>query len=297
MEKSIVEKEKRTHGSSAFPLALYDNYALFPEFSKKEIYLHWHEETELLHVHRGSARVKIDEQEAVLGQGEAAYVPSGAIHTARAADGSGFCFEAIVFSLDLLTSGIYDITQTHYINPLKLGRLQLPLFLRLKWEWEKRVVEEMLFLIAAERRKAPGYELAIKGALFKILSELIAQATRAPGDPHQRRQDLDRLKRVIQYIQANYTQRLSLEDMAGLSNLSKFYFCRFFKACIGKSPIDYLHYFRLLQAEKLLRETDMKIIDIAFAVGFHDLSHFNRLFHRQAGIAPSRFRSFEKALA
>jgi hypothetical protein len=198
MGKDVVEKEKRIHGSSAFPLALYDNYSLFPEFSKKEIYLHWHEEAELLHVHRGSAWVKIDEKEAVLGQGEAAYVPSGAIHNARSAAKNGFCYEAVVFSLDLLSSGIYDVTQAHYINMLKLGQLQLPLFLSLRQEWERRVVEEMLFLVAAARSKEPGYELAIKGAPFKILSELIAQGSRAPGDPHQMRQDLDRLKRVIQ---------------------------------------------------------------------------------------------------
>jgi transcriptional regulator GlxA family with amidase domain len=68
-----------------------------------------------------------------------------------------------------------------------------------------------------------------------------------------------------------------------------------FKACIGKSPIDYLHYYRLLQAENLLRETNMKIIDIALAVGFHDLSHFNRLFHKQTGSAPSHFRCAENA--
>jgi mannose-6-phosphate isomerase-like protein (cupin superfamily) len=225
MEKSIVEKEKRTHGSSAFPLALYDNYALFPEFSKKEIYLHWHEETELLHVHRGSARVKIDEQEAVLNQGEAAYVPSGAIHDARSVEDKGFCYEAVVFSLDLLTSGIFDVTQTRYIDRLKLGRLQLPCFIRPRQEWERRVVEEILFLIASERRKTPGYELAIKGALFKILSELISQGSPVPGDTHRKRQDLDRLKRVIQYIQTNYAQKLSLDDMAGLSNLSRYYFC------------------------------------------------------------------------
>lgn len=268
MDRSLVEKEPKSHGTSTFPFAVYDNYERYPDYSKTVLYLHWHEEAELLHVIKGAARVQINDNESVLREGDIACVPCGAIHTAVATSPGGFCFKAAVFSLNFLTSGISDVTQLQYINRLKLGQFQLPIFVGRKRAWERRVALEFTSLLEADRERRMGFEMAVKGALFKIFSELVAQGAEVEGDSHRKRQDLDRLKLVIQYIHANYSQRLSLNDMAALSNFSKYYFCRFFKAAVGKSPIDYLHYYRLLKAEQLLRDTNLKIIDIAYEVGF-----------------------------
>jgi two-component system response regulator YesN len=54
--------------------------------------------------------------------------------------------------------------------------------------------------------------------------------------------------------------------------------------------VEYLHYYRLLQAEQLLTSTNLKVVDVAQEVGFNDLSSFIRLFHRQTGLTPSRYR-------
>ncbi len=294
MDRSIVEKE-RTHGSSIFPLGVYDNYELYPEYSKQLLYLHWHDETELLYIRKGAALVLIDENESVVREGEAAFIPSGAIHTAVVANSREFWFNAVVFNLNFLMSGVSDVIQLQYIDRIKMRSLQLPLYIGKKAEWSRRILGELVFLFSTSRRKAPGYELAIKGSLFKIFAELVSQGADAPAAAHRTKQDLDRLKLVIQYIHANYAQKLSLDDLAALSNLSKYYFCRFFKSCIGKSPIDYLHSYRLLKAEELLKETNLKVVDIAFDVGFNDLSHFTRLFHTQTGVTPSQFRNRKKS--
>jgi AraC-like DNA-binding protein len=291
MDKASVEKEAKRHGTLGFPLAVYDNYDLFPEYSKTTMYLHWHDEAELVHIRRGSARVQIDDNECLLRQGDVAAIPGGSLHTAVAAGGKDFWFDAVVFSMNLLTSGMSDVTQLEYVNRIKLRSLHLPLFVRRRALWEKRVAEEVRVLISAERARVRGYEMAVKGSLFKIFAELVARGTEPPVDSRRKRHDIDRLKLVLQYIHTSYAQKLSLDDMAGLSNLSKYYFCRFFKAAVGKTPIDYLHWYRLVQAEQLLKETDLKVIDIALEVGFSDLSHFTRLFHKQAGATPSQFRA------
>jgi AraC-like DNA-binding protein len=293
MDRSIVEKET-THGSSIFPLGVYDNYDLYPGYSKQLLYLHWHEETELLYIRKGAALVQIDENESVLRAGEAAFIPSGAIHTGMVANSKEFWFNAVVFNINFLTSGVSDVIQLQYIDRIKMRSLQLPLFIGKKSEWGRRIINELVFLFETSREKSPGYELGIKGSLFKIFSDLVSRGEDAPVSSHRTKQDLDRLKLVIQYIHANYAQRLSLDDLAALSNLSKYYFCRFFKSCIGKSPIDYLHFYRLLKAEELLKESNLKVVDIAFDVGFNDLSHFTRVFHMQTGVTPSQFRNRRK---
>ncbi len=290
MDRRIVETE-RTHGSSIFPLGVYDNYELYPEYSKQLVYLHWHDEAEFLYIRKGSAVVQIDERESVVREGEAAYIPSGAIHTAVVHNAKEFWFNAVVFNLNFLTSGVSDVIQLQYIDRIKLRGIQLPLFIGKRLAWERRVIEELVFLFSCSRRKAPGFELAVKGSLYTMYAELVSQGTDAPATTQRTRQDLDRLKLVIQYIHANYPQKLSLDDMAALSNLSKYYFCRFFKLCIGKSPVEYLHFYRILKSEELLKETNQKVLDIAFEVGFNDLSHFTRLFHKQTGLTPSQFRN------
>lgn len=290
MDKAAVEKEAKRHGSAAFPFAVYDNYDLFPEYSKTTMYLHWHDEAEFVQIRRGSARVQIDDNDCLLKEGDVAVIPGGSIHTAVATTVRGFWFDAVVFSMNLLTSGMSDVTQLAYVSPIKTRGLHLPLFLRGRSVWERTVADEVRTLIAVERAKARGYELAVKGSLFKIFAELVARATEAPEGSHRKRHDIDRLKLVLQYIHSSYPQKLSLNDLARLSNLSKYYFCRFFKSAVGKTPMDYLHWYRVVQAEQLLRDTDLKVIDIALDVGFHDLSHFIRLFHKQTGTTPSRFR-------
>jgi AraC-like DNA-binding protein len=291
MDRLSVEKEARRHGSSAFPLGVYDNYRRYPQYSKRGIYLHWHDEAELIHIRRGSARVQIDDNEVVLKKGEAAFVPPGSIHSAMSTDGKDFWFDAVVFNLNLLSGRISDVTQLRYINRLKMREIQFPLLIGKDEEWGGRIHDEIESLIAADREMPKGYEMAVKGCLFKIFSDLTAQSTESPPDNHRKHQDFNRLKIVLRYIHSNYSQKLTLDDMARLSNLSKYYFCRFFKSAVGKSPIDYLHYHRLSKAEILLKESNLKIIDIAYEVGFADISHFIRLFHKHAGVTPSQYRA------
>ncbi len=263
MDKASVEKEAKSHGSLGFPLAVYDNYDLYPQYSKKAMYLHWHDEAEFVHIRKGSARVQIDDNECLLKEGEVAAIPGGSLHTAVSVPGKDFWFDAVVFSMNLLTSGMSDVTQMSYVNRIKMRSLNLPLFIRSRASWERRVADDVRALVATERGKARGYEMAVKGSLFKIFAELIARGPEPAVDGRRKRQEIDRLKLVLQDIHSRYAQKLSLDDMAWLSNLSKYYFCRFFKAAVGKTPIDYLHWYRLVRAEQLLQETNLKVIDIA----------------------------------
>jgi len=291
MDRSLVEKEKRLHGSAALPIALYDNYRFFPQFSKRLLFLHWHDEAEFVLIRKGAVRLQVDGSEYNLRKGDAAQVPSGAIHTAVSANGRDFWYDAIVFSVNFLTSGVSDITQLQYIGRIKLRQLQLPILISTRQAWGRGVVRELMDLIEAARRKAPGYELALKGSLFKAFSILVSKGSVTPDAAHRKYRDLHRLKFVIQYIHENYAQKLTLHDLAALSNLSKYYFCRFFKECIGRSPVEYLHSCRLLKSEQLLKDTNLKVVDIAYEVGFTDLSHFIRLFHKATGVSPSLFRN------
>jgi len=98
------------------------------------------------------------------------------------------------------------------------------------------------------------------------------------------------LERSIALIQSQYARALSVEELAGESRLSKFHFIKVFRAYTGQTPHRYLTSFRILQAKRLLLETQRTVEEIADAVGFSDGKHFISTFKNTTGITPLQFR-------
>ena len=92
------------------------------------------------------------------------------------------------------------------------------------------------------------------------------------------------------WIEANSHQDIALEDVAREAGVSPFHFLRAFSAVLDVTPHQYLVRSRLRRAARLLVDDDKSITDIAYDVGFGDLSNFVRTFHRAAGVSPLKFR-------
>ena len=86
----------------------------------------------------------------------------------------------------------------------------------------------------------------------------------------------------------------SIQSAAAEAGLSPFHFLRLFARVLGVTPHQYLIRSRLRRAARLLAEVPRSVTDIAYDVGFGDLSNFVRSFHRAAGVSPSGFRRAAK---
>lgn len=100
----------------------------------------------------------------------------------------------------------------------------------------------------------------------------------------------ERVKRVKDYITANYAQDIKLKELADLVCISEDSFSRFFKHKTGRTPNRYLIDYRLGIAARLLLTTHLSVAEIGYSCGFNTLSHFNRLFRESKGCTPSEFR-------
>jgi AraC-like DNA-binding protein len=98
------------------------------------------------------------------------------------------------------------------------------------------------------------------------------------------------LRRIREYIDDNIEQRISVELLAGIANLSICYFVRAFKQSMGVTPHDYLIRRRVERTKELLFGTNMPLSEIALAAGFADQSHFARRFRQHVGISPRDYR-------
>jgi AraC-like DNA-binding protein len=127
------------------------------------------------------------------------------------------------------------------------------------------------------------------GLLFA--ARLVALVTgRAPPPPRTTARDRRRAVAAALWIDAHAHEPLDLDGTAHQAGLSPFHFLRLFGSVLGVTPHQYLVRARLRRAAQLLASDERAITDIAYDVGFGDLSNFVRTFRRAAGVSPRAFR-------
>lgn len=101
----------------------------------------------------------------------------------------------------------------------------------------------------------------------------------------------DKLIEVINFINENYQESISLKQMADVACITEQSFCRFFKRRTQKSFSQYIREIRISKAKDLLIQTNNSVIDIAHQCGYNSDSHFCRVFKDQVGKTPLKFKS------
>ncbi|MBR6770130.1 MAG: helix-turn-helix domain-containing protein [Lachnospiraceae bacterium] len=92
------------------------------------------------------------------------------------------------------------------------------------------------------------------------------------------------------YIDANYAQNITLDTLAEITHINKYYLAHTFTSCIGKSPISYLTETRLRASMELLINTNLSIAQIASCTGFSSQSYFSQIFKKEIGKTPQQYR-------
>jgi AraC-like DNA-binding protein len=144
---------------------------------------------------------------------------------------------------------------------------------------------------AADGRSDAGLD-ELGHAFASRFVEVVSGRTQKPMQAMAR--DRRRAVETALWIDAHSHRPIELEDAAGEAGLSPFHFLRLFSNVLGVTPHQYLVRSRLRHAARLLADDERPITDVAFDVGFGDLSNFVRTFHRAAGVSPGRFRQASK---
>ncbi len=105
-----------------------------------------------------------------------------------------------------------------------------------------------------------------------------------------RRIDRDRVHDAATFLLERSAEGAGLEEAARVAGLSPYHFLRVFRRELGLTPHQFLVQARLRRAQELLRATDSPVTEVAYEVGFGDLSHFQHTFRRLVGVTPGRFR-------
>jgi AraC family transcriptional regulator len=99
------------------------------------------------------------------------------------------------------------------------------------------------------------------------------------------------IRRCIDFIQANLSRSIRLDDLARECGMSPSHLIRSFRQSIGKSPYQYVLELRTQRAKSMMRDGRLGLTDIALSSGFANQHHLSRIFKKLVGVAPSRYRA------
>ncbi len=245
-----------------------------PEKGEEYFPAHWHEHLELHYILAGESTIYINQTPIVAKEGDLVLSNSNEMHR-------GVCTTApmescrLLFSLEDLSP---ELDHRGYVFQNHM-------------EKDERIKELFVELCREEANQAPGYKQACKAIVLQLVVHLCRNyvtQTLSKEDTRRQQKNRNRCNRLITYIEANYANPISNQDLADLVHLSKDRFEHFFRENFGTTPLQYIQNYRMKMAKKLIKEGNTPVSKVAEMVGFADYNYFGRQFRNHYGCTPTQ---------
>ena len=257
------------------------------DLQKTAVPWHWHEALEINLVTSGKVKVYTTNQAQVFQAGEGFFTNSNILVSME--NIQDCILDSHLFHPVFLSGHFKSVFETKYLNPVTQNRNLDIICLRDTDPVQKQVLRKLQQLSGLQSH--PDTEFQTRNLLSEIwllLLEVIRNTDSSSFQGGSKNQD--RILTMIAFIQENYTQKLTLEDIADSAAVSTRECLRCFQSSIHQSPMDYLISYRIQVAKKMLETTDHSITEIALRCGFNSNSYFTKIFHRTYGKTPNAFR-------
>lgn len=261
---------------------IYITYGNLRNMTNMAALCHWHEDVEFLMPFNGHLSYNVNGQQLYIAEGNAIFVNSRQLHYGFSTDGTDCEYHCICFKPELLAGHPYFYDR--YVLPL-LTNQNLPYLLL---EQENPAHTPILDGIP-EIMQHSTRNMALLGRLHTLWQGIYDLAGTGSASFTDDR-NLDVLKRMLGFIHTQYSERITLEQIAATGGVSRSKCCQIFKKYMGHSPNDYVTTYRLEKATELLRTTDQAVTEIAFSCGFNSASYFAEVFTKNKGCTPKEYR-------
>ena len=257
------------------------------DMSKTLVPWHWHEALEIGLVLEGSMKVHTPNQTQVFQKGEGFFINSNVL---ASMENIGSCVQdSHLFHPVFLSGHFKSVFETKYLNPVIQNRNLELICLRGETEHQRKILGKLRQLSQLQAR--PDVEFETRNLLSEIWLLILEEIKNADSSIFRiPPKNQDRILTMMAFIQENFAEKLTLEEIADSAAVSTRECLRCFRAAIHQSPMEYLIEYRVQMAKKLLDTTDLSITDIALRCGFNSNSYFTKLFHRSCGKTPNAYR-------
>lgn len=279
-------RELIAHGSVQFPVACYEN-----DMSEKTVPWHWHDDWEVIAVEKGAAMFAAGSDRYVIREGQGLFINGGVLHGIWDMENSGCRFISIVYHPRLVGGSADSIFWQRYAQPILSDAGLRGICLNGDESWHGAALRHIRTAWLAVADEWEAYELEARDALSRLLFLILKnRPVKARGPSRKEQRSAERIKDMLNYIQAHYSEELNVRQIAESGMVSESECLRCFHQVISTTPLQYVRQFRLQKAAELLEETDGTVAEVGAECGFPDTSYFIKSFRRWKGCTPGEYR-------
>jgi AraC-like DNA-binding protein len=242
---------------------------------------HTHESYVIGVIEQGAEQFAYRRSQHIAPAGSIVFINPGEMHTGSSASEHGWTYRTLYPSIELLQRAASDLAE----RPRDIPFFAEPVV------HDPEMMREIALTHRALEERASALEREAR--LLWTLSRLILRY----ADDHPRPRPLAKehmgILRARSYIEENYAENISLDQLAAIAHLSPFHLLRSFRDQLGLPPHTYQIQIRIMHAKHMLR-MGLACIDTAIAVGFADQSHFTKHFKRMVGVPPGLYSAGHK---
>lgn len=151
---------------------------------------------------------------------------------------------------------------------------------------ERAQLVMLLHALLKEEERSDSMHLLAQQDILELIVILLLRLTSSKVEPV----NTGKIRKIVRYLNDHYVDDINLDDLAAHFFISKYHLCREFKKYTQNTIVEYLNFVRIIHAQRLFMESSDNISEIAQAVGFSSLTHFERVFSKLTGQRPNERR-------
>ena len=285
-----ARRELEKHGTETFPMTV--NHDDLWSFEGTYVPIHWHNDLEINLIREGEAVFQVYQKSYRVRTGEGFLLNRNVPHSCSSPGNEHVRYSTILVRPDFLYGDFGSDVERKCFQPFLQNSAIPCIHLTGFDENGKEILQKLNQVEEAFDRKRFCYELKIKGLLCEAFAMILyghrQELTKfVPANL----QELERLEKMLNYLNMHFTEVISLQDLADQVHLSREVCCRLFKKMTGKTITGYLEEYRVNKSFSLVQSGQYSMIQITEMVGFSNPSRFASAFRKRFGCNPGEYNS------
>lgn len=281
------QKELKQHGNEQFPFLV--SYQKLSEYESGSFMWHWHPEIEITYVQKGTMCYKVNHMVYHLKEGDIVFNNSGTLHSGTMENQEDCAYIPVTFDPRLIYGFFQSTINSKYVDPVIQDSMLPAICIDQSESWHKPFREYLLRIIDLDEKKPDFYELDITICLQSMWRLLLEHITYEPQASRENSLEYDRIKKILSYIEENYQNKITLNDIAGHIHLCESECTRLFKRHMNTTLFAFLQEYRIERSLEFLR-ADQPVSAVADKAGFSDPNYYSKVFAKIKGCSPREYR-------
>ena len=281
------QKELKKHGSDHFPFLV--SYQCLSEYDSNSFMWHCHPEIEITYVKEGSMHYRINNRSFHLKEGDIIFCNSNALHSGEMENQEDCSYIPITFDPKLIYGFFQSTICTRYVDPVIQNLAVCAVHIDYSEKWHETFRDRMLEVISLDKKKPDFYELDISIRMQLLWRLLVEHLPHQPVSTTSDFTEYERIRRILSYIEQNYMNQITLDDISEHIHLCESECTRLFKRHMNTTLFSFLQEYRIERSLEYL-STKESISSIAEKTGFSDSNYYSKVFSKSKGCSPREYR-------